>query len=179
VLEGRGVLAVELFETSDGEVLVNEVAPRPHNSGHWTIEGAHVSQFAAHVRAVLGWPLGPTAARCETATVNLLADVPDTRPARLSGAESALAAGAHLHWYGKREARPLRKMGHLTVTADAVGEGDEGPLATARRVRDALRFEGADPDADPDAAESGADPDAVGGVDDPDAPGAVEGGDGA
>jgi 5-(carboxyamino)imidazole ribonucleotide synthase len=176
VLDGRGVLAVELFETSAGDVLVNEVAPRPHNSGHWTIEGAHVSQFAAHVRAVLGWPVGPTGARCETATVNVLADVPEARPARLSGVEPALEAGAHLHWYGKREARPLRKMGHLTVTADRLGGDDDGPLATARRVRDALRFDG--PDDEPGAVGG----DGAGGTGEPDAsgaPGAVDGGDAA
>ena len=138
VLEGRGVVGVELFETSDGEVLFNEAAPRPHNSGHWTIEGAHTSQFEQHLRAVLGWPLGATGRRCETASANLLGDVDAPRPARLSGVDRVLgASGAHLHWYGKREARPLRKMGHLTVT-----DGDDGgtPLSRAEDIAAATTF---------------------------------------
>lgn len=137
-LEGRGVVGVEMFETSDGEVLFNEAAPRPHNSGHWTIEGAHTSQFEQHLRAVLGWPLGPTRRRCETASANLLGDVDAPRSARLSGVDRVLGAtGAHLHWYGKREARPLRKMGHLTVT----GGDDEGPpLSRAEDLAAAATF---------------------------------------
>lgn len=79
VLEGRGVYGVELFETSASEVLVNEIAPRPHNSGHYTIEGAFTSQFEQHVRAVLGLPLGSTALRGPTATANLLGDVAASR----------------------------------------------------------------------------------------------------
>jgi 5-(carboxyamino)imidazole ribonucleotide synthase len=136
-LEGRGVVGIELFETSGGEVLFNEAAPRPHNSGHWTIEGAHTSQFEQHLRAVLGWPLGETGRRCPTASANLLGDVEAPRPARLSGVDRVLAApGAHLHWYGKREARPLRKLGHLTVT-----DVDEGtPLAQAQDLAAATTF---------------------------------------
>lgn len=138
-LEGRGVFAVELFETAEGTVLVNEIAPRPHNSGHWTIEGAMTSQFEQHVRAVLGWPLGETTARAPTVTTNLLGDVADPRPARLSGVEELLAdPAASVHWYGKREARPLRKMGHLTLT-DADGDSDE-LLARARTRRDETTF---------------------------------------
>jgi 5-(carboxyamino)imidazole ribonucleotide synthase len=143
-LPGRGAFGVELFE-ADGRVLVNEVAPRPHNSGHWTIEGAACSQFENHVRAVCGWPLGSTDAPGSTATANLLGDVETPVPARLSGVERVLAAsGAHLHWYGKREVRPLRKMGHLTVTGAAGAVDDPGPvesvLARARALRDGLSF---------------------------------------
>ena len=136
-LDGRGVVGIEMFETRAGEVLFNEAAPRPHNSGHWTIEGAQTSQFEQHLRAVLGWPLGETGRRCQTASANLLGDVEEPRPARLSGVDRVLdAPGAHLHWYGKREARPLRKMGHLTVTGD-----DEGaPLARARDLAAATTF---------------------------------------
>lgn len=72
VLDGRGVFGIELFETRDGEVLVNEIAPRPHNSGHWTIEGARTSQFENHVRAVLGWPLGSTDLVAPAVTANVL-----------------------------------------------------------------------------------------------------------
>ena len=105
-LDYVGVLALELFEVA-GTLLANELAPRVHNSGHWTIEGAVTSQFENHVRAVLGLPLGSTAARGSCAMVNLIGHVPDP---------SAVLAvpGAHLHDYGKA-ARPGRKVGHVTL----------------------------------------------------------------
>jgi 5-(carboxyamino)imidazole ribonucleotide synthase len=134
-MDGRGVFGIELFAV-DGEVLVNEIAPRPHNSGHWTIEGAVTSQFEQHVRATLGWPLGSTERRGATATANLLGDVEDPRPAALSGVDAVLSAsGVSLHWYGKREARPLRKMGHVTAVRDG-----EPPLDRVRSARDATTF---------------------------------------
>jgi 5-(carboxyamino)imidazole ribonucleotide synthase len=103
-----GVCCVELFDV-DGALLANEIAPRVHNSGHWTIEGADTSQFENHLRAVLGWPLGSTAARGPSAMVNCIG----TMPAR----DAVLAVpGAHLHDYGK-EPRAGRKLGHVTVTA--------------------------------------------------------------
>ncbi|MFW6449234.1 MAG: 5-(carboxyamino)imidazole ribonucleotide synthase [Halobacteriota archaeon] len=138
-LEGRGVFGIELFETRAGEVLLNEVAPRPHNSGHWTIEGAVTSQFEQHVRAVLGWPLGATdRVHGTVVTANLLGEDP-RRPARLTGVEAVLdASRAHLHWYGKHEVYRLRKMGHLTVTADAATPGET--LDRARSLRDGLAF---------------------------------------
>ena len=140
LMEGRGVYGIELFETVDGDILVNEIAPRPHNSGHWTIEGAVTSQFDAHVRAVLGWPLGSTELRSPTVTANLLADVDDACEARLSNVDRILETPrAQLHWYGKREARPLRKMGHLTLTARE-GETRAELLETARELRDAVTF---------------------------------------
>ena len=103
-----GVFALELF-VRDGELLGNEMAPRVHNSGHWTIEGAHTSQFENHVRAVLGLPLGDTGARGMSAMFNWIGDLPDT---------SAVlqAVDAHWHDYGK-QARPGRKVGHATVCA--------------------------------------------------------------
>ncbi|MXR41996.1 5-(carboxyamino)imidazole ribonucleotide synthase [Halobaculum sp. WSA2] len=148
-LDGRGVFAMELFEEPDGTVSVNEVAPRPHNSGHWSIEGATTSQFEQHVRAVLGWPLGTAEARAPTVMANVLGDVSEPRPASLSGVGDVLAApNAHLHWYGKREARPLRKLGHLTlVDADGAAAADDDTadrddlLARARDLRDGLTFE--------------------------------------
>jgi 5-(carboxyamino)imidazole ribonucleotide synthase len=141
LLEGRGTYGIELFETERGEILVNEIAPRPHNSGHWTIEGAHTSQFENHVRAVLGLPLGPTEVRGPTVSANLLGDAP-TREARLSRIEGVLAEPtADLHWYGKREVRELRKMGHVTVTG-AEGEDDRDTLLeTARSCVERLEFE--------------------------------------
>jgi 5-(carboxyamino)imidazole ribonucleotide synthase len=107
-LEYVGVLAVELFDVH-GELLVNELAPRVHNSGHWTIEGAVTSQFENHLRAILGWPLGSTTAVGASAMVNCVGALPDPRVV-LS------LTGAHLHLYGKAP-RPGRKVGHVTVTA--------------------------------------------------------------
>ena len=147
VLDGRGTFGIELFEVEGGEVLLNEVAPRPHNSGHWTIEGATASQFEQHVRAVLGWPLAPAEARAPTVTTNVLGDVDEPGRARLRGVERALSTpSAHLHWYGKREVRPLRKMGHVTLTDADSNVADL--LAEARDLRGELTF-----DADHDTTE--------------------------
>jgi 5-(carboxyamino)imidazole ribonucleotide synthase len=107
-LDHVGVLAVELFDLG-GELLANEIAPRVHNSGHWTIEGAVTSQFENHVRAVLGWPLGSTSPRGPSAMVNCIGVMP-SRDAVLA------IPGAHLHDYGKSP-RPGRKLGHVTVVA--------------------------------------------------------------
>jgi len=112
-LDHVGVLAVELFDVG-GELLANEIAPRVHNSGHWTIEGAVTSQFENHVRAVLGWPLGSTAGRGPSAMVNCIGAMP-SRDAVLA------IPGAHLHDYGKSPRRG-RKLGHVTVVADGEHE---------------------------------------------------------
>lgn len=114
-LDYVGVCCVELFDTGSG-LLANEIAPRVHNSGHWTIEGAETSQFENHVRAVAGMPLGSTAARGPAAMVNCVGTMPD-RGAVLR------VAGAHLHDYGKSP-RPGRKLGHITVTAGNRSELD-------------------------------------------------------
>ena len=122
-----GTLTVELFLMGDGSLVVNELAPRVHNSGHWTIEGAATSQFEQHVRAICGLGLGSTAALAPTAMVNLLGSGP-RRDARLLGVAEALADPAvHLHLYDKRRVFERRKMGHLTV----VGPDVDGALATA------------------------------------------------
>ncbi|CAI49234.1 5-(carboxyamino)imidazole ribonucleotide synthase [Natronomonas pharaonis DSM 2160] len=140
MLDGRGVFGIELFETADGGILVNEIAPRPHNSGHWTIEGAGCSQFEQHVRAVLGWPLGSAEARSPAVTRNILGDVDQPEAASLAGTGEVLSTpSASLHWYGKREVRPLRKMGHVTATDADANRGDL--LQTARELDDALTFE--------------------------------------
>jgi 5-(carboxyamino)imidazole ribonucleotide synthase len=111
-LNYRGVLTVEFFHTKAG-LVANEMAPRVHNSGHWTIEGAETSQFENHLRAVLGWPLGSAACRGHSAMLNLIGQLP-ARDAVLG------IAGAHLHDYGKSP-RPGRKVGHCTlVDADRV-----------------------------------------------------------
>jgi 5-(carboxyamino)imidazole ribonucleotide synthase len=103
------VIALEMFQVGE-QLLANEVAPRVHNSGHWTIESAHASQFENHLRAILDLPLGSTAARGVSAMVNLIGEVPDI-PSILRIEE------AHLHLYGKSP-RPGRKLGHITLCAD-------------------------------------------------------------
>lgn len=133
-LDYVGVLAVEMF-VSDGRLLVNELAPRPHNSGHWTIDGSATSQFEQQVRAVCGLALGPTTVTGgdAVAMVNLLGD-------EWAGGEPDWAAvlaepDAHLHLYGKAEARPGRKMGHLTV----IGDGADAVVERAVALRSRLR----------------------------------------
>lgn len=134
-----GVLTVELFQLPDGRLMVNELAPRVHNSGHWTIEGAATSQFAQHLRAILGLPLGSVAPHGAAAMVNLLGTGPD-RPARLAGVDRALADDrVHVHVYGKRRVFERRKMGHVTVVADDLDDA----LARARAARAALTWEDA------------------------------------
>jgi 5-(carboxyamino)imidazole ribonucleotide synthase len=130
VVDAVGIVGVELFWLADGSVFLNELAPRPHNSGHYTIEGCDTSQFANHLRAVLGWPLGPTdLVAPAVAMVNLLGTV--AGPAAPAGIDEASATeGAFVHLYGKREVRPGRKMGHVT----ALGSTPDGALALARRV---------------------------------------------
>lgn len=115
-LDYIGVLCVEFFRV-DERLLINEVAPRVHNSGHWTIEGAECSQFENHLRAILGLPLGSTALRGASAVVNLLGTLPDR-------ASALNIPGVHWHDYGKRP-RTGRKIGHLTVTAPSADELDD------------------------------------------------------
>ena len=107
-LQFVGVLAVEMFVTRDGAVLVNELAPRPHNSGHWTIDACAASQFEQLVRAVCGLPLGSVERTADAVMKNLIGSDADRWPELLA------EPGARLHLYGKAEARPGRKMGHVT-----------------------------------------------------------------
>jgi 5-(carboxyamino)imidazole ribonucleotide synthase len=131
-----GTLTVELFLLRDGSLVVNELAPRVHNSGHWTIEGAATSQFEQHIRAIAGLPLGPTDAHRPTAIVNLLG-TGEPREARLLGVEDALAVpDTHLHLYDKRRVFERRKMGHVT----AVGSSTQEALERARAARARLRW---------------------------------------
>ncbi len=131
-----GLLAVELFLDTEGRLLVNEVAPRPHNSGHHTIEAAATSQYEQHLRAILDLPLGPTDIHHCAAMINLLGEPGYEGPPIYEGIEDCLATpGAHLHIYGKPETRPLRKMGHVTVLA----ESREQARATAQRIKETLR----------------------------------------
>jgi len=112
-----GLLAVEMFVTTDGNVLINEVAPRPHNSGHHTLEGNITSQYEQHLRAIMGWPLGDTSIIRPSAMINLLGEPGYAGPARYVGLEEVLQLnGVYVHLYGKLHTRPFRKMGHVTVT---------------------------------------------------------------
>ncbi len=111
-----GLLAVEMFVTRDGKVLVNEIAPRPHNSGHHTIEANVTSQYEQHLRAILDVPLGDTTALGPAAMVNLLGEEGATGLARYEGFEEVLAmSGVYIHLYGKAMTKPFRKMGHVTI----------------------------------------------------------------
>jgi 5-(carboxyamino)imidazole ribonucleotide synthase len=132
-----GVLTVELFQRRDGALMINELAPRVHNSGHWTVDGAATSQFEQHIRAIAGLPLGSVRPSGTAAMVNVLGTGPD-RPARLAGLADALGdPDAHVHVYGKRRVFERRKMGHVTV----IGRDADDALERARQARAALRWE--------------------------------------
>lgn len=131
-LDVVGVLCAECFVTDDGRVLVNEIAPRPHNSGHLTVNNAITSQFEQQLRAICGLPLGCTDYLRPAVMVNLLgnlwADSTPNWPAALA------MPGVKLHLYGKHEARPGRKMGHITALADSVEEALTVALAARRTL---------------------------------------------
>ena len=111
-----GILAVEMFITKEGQVLVNEIAPRPHNSGHQTIEANYTSQYEQHLRAILDLPLGDTRQILPSAMVNLLGEPGFEGLARYEGLEEIMKIpGVHVHLYGKRITKPFRKMGHVTI----------------------------------------------------------------
>ncbi len=131
-----GSFGVEMFLTEDGVVLVNELAPRVHNSGHYTIEACECSQFENHVRAVLGWPLGSTAMVAPAAVmINLLGA--GAGPGQPTGLAQALAVpGAHVHLYGKAVSAKGRKMGHVT----ALGASVEQAMSTARTAAGLIQF---------------------------------------
>ncbi len=117
-LDYVGILTVEMFVTGEGgetTLIVNEIAPRVHNSGHWTIEGAETSQFEQHIRAICGWPLGNPARRGAILMRNLIGND------AACWHEILVENGAHLHLYGKGDARPGRKMGHVTIIGDGTG----------------------------------------------------------
>ena len=135
-LEIVGLLAVELFLDKEGNVLVNEVAPRPHNSGHQSIEGNYTSQFMQHVRAILGIALGNTEIVKPSVMVNLLGEDGFTGEAVYEGLEDVLAMkGVNVHLYGKRLTKPYRKMGHVTVIAETLEEAK----STAKKVQQTLK----------------------------------------
>jgi 5-(carboxyamino)imidazole ribonucleotide synthase len=133
---GVGVFCVEMFVTQEGDVLVNEVAPRPHNSGHYTIEACVTSQYEQQVRAITGLPLGDTALLTPVVMVNLLGAPGHCGPAVLEGvAEALVLPGVHLHFYGKIKTEPKRKMGHITVTSSTLDDALRIAGEAAKRLR--------------------------------------------
>src|SRR5690606_35600659 len=131
-----GLLAVEMFLTSDGNILVNELAPRPHNSGHQTIEGNRTSQFMQHLRAILNLPLGSTEATGNAIMVNLLGEKGYEGPALYKGLKEGLKKeGVYVHLYGKKLTKPFRKMGHVTI----VDSDREKAIEKAKFVKDTLK----------------------------------------
>lgn len=136
-LDMVGLLAVEMFVTRSGEVLVNEVAPRPHNSGHQTIEANITSQYEQHLRAILDLPLGDTGQIFPSAMVNLLGEPGYIGPARYEGfAEIIGLPGVHVHLYGKQITKPFRKMGHVTI----IDRDLQGLRNKARIVKETLKI---------------------------------------
>jgi 5-(carboxyamino)imidazole ribonucleotide synthase len=118
-----GLLAVEFFLTKDNQLLINEVAPRPHNSGHHTIDSAFTSQYQQHLRGVMNFPLGSTRNLSPAIMLNLLGEEGHTGDVHYEGLEDALAIeGVYVHLYGKKTTKPFRKMGHITIIADSVEE---------------------------------------------------------
>lgn len=131
-----GLLAVEMFITTDGIILINEVAPRPHNSGHHTIEACSVSQYEQHLRAILNLPLTDAQLRSPVVMVNLLGEPGHTGPARYEGLTTCMAKDdVHVHLYGKAETKPFRKMGHVTILAPTMYQA----MKNAKFVKDTLK----------------------------------------
>lgn len=127
-----GLLAVEMFLTQDDEILINEVAPRPHNSGHYSIEGSYTNQFEQHVRAILNLPLGETKSKAAAVMVNLVGAENHTGNVVYKNIEQILALeGVTPHIYGKKQTRPFRKMGHVTIVNE--------DLKVARRIAEEVK----------------------------------------
>ena len=121
-----GLLAVELFQTLDDTILVNEVAPRPHNSGHYSIEASYTNQFEQHIRAILGLPLGKTDSKVAGVMVNLVGAEGHQGDVVYENIQEILAMeGVTPHIYGKKQTRPFRKMGHVTIVDQNMGKARE------------------------------------------------------
>lgn len=139
VFEGVGMFCVEMFVDKDGNVAINEVAPRPHNSGHYTIEACVTSQFEQHIRAVSGLPLGDPSLVRPVVMRNILGEEGSSGKAVVEGADEALAIpGVTLHVYGKETSKPKRKMGHLTATAATLEEAEKN----ADMAKDFIKIKG-------------------------------------
>lgn len=135
-LEHVGLLAVELFVTKNGKILINEVAPRPHNSGHYSIEGSYTNQFEQHLRAILNLPLGATENIIPAIMVNLSGAEGYTGPVLYENIEKILAIpGVTPHIYGKKETRPFRKMGHITIVNKDISQAREIAETVNKTIR--------------------------------------------
>lgn len=135
-LDMCGILAVEFFLDKKGEIFINEVAPRPHNSGHQTIEGAHTSQFEQHLRAILNFPLGSTGIIKPSIMINILGEDGHEGPVHYENFTESLAIeGVNIHIYGKKITKPFRKMGHVTIVDDSL----EKAKAKAKQIRAQLK----------------------------------------
>jgi 5-(carboxyamino)imidazole ribonucleotide synthase len=131
-----GILAVEMFITKNGQILVNEIAPRPHNSGHQSIEGNFVSQFDQHLRSIFNLPLGDTRTRSNAVMINLLGEKGHQGVAVYDGLDKIMAIdGVYVHLYGKKYTKPFRKMGHVTV----VDQNREQAIEKANFVKNTLK----------------------------------------
>lgn len=136
VFDIQGVLAVEMFLDKQGKLWVNEVAPRPHNSGHQTIEGCITSQYEQHLRAIMGLKLGRTDVIKPSVMVNILGDPNHTGPVYYQGLEECMGLpGVKVHIYGKAMTKPFRKMGHATILGNSIEEAKE----TARKFNETLK----------------------------------------
>ncbi len=123
VLKGAGIFGIEMFVTKKGDVLVNEIAPRPHNSGHYTNEACSVSQFEQHLRAVLDLPLSKPELLCSAVMVNILGNEGSNGSYAIRGLTRVLSVpGVKLYIYGKKTSKPGRKLGHITATGRTVEE---------------------------------------------------------
>jgi len=135
-LDMVGLLAVEMFLTKDGELLVNEIAPRPHNSGHHTIEGNYTSQFAQHLRAIFNLPFGDTKTKAHAVMINLLGEQGFQGLAEYQGLDKILPlSGVYIHLYGKLLTKPFRKMGHVTI----IDDNREAAITKANFVKQTLK----------------------------------------
>jgi 5-(carboxyamino)imidazole ribonucleotide synthase len=123
-LKGAGIFGIEMFVTDDDEVMINEIAPRPHNSGHYTIEACSISQFEQHLRAILDLPLSEPRLLCPAAVMlNVLGPKNYVGPYAISGLRKLFAIpGLKLHIYGKKISKPRRKLGHITLVGDSLEE---------------------------------------------------------
>lgn len=131
-----GLLAVEMFQTQDDEILINEVAPRPHNSGHYSIEASYTSQFEQHLRAILDLPLGNTDSKVAGVMVNLVGEEGFSGNVVYENIEKILQLdGVIPHIYGKKQTRPFRKMGHVTITNQDIQKARK----IAEEVKNAIR----------------------------------------
>ncbi|NNL02302.1 MAG: ATP-grasp domain-containing protein, partial [Eudoraea sp.] len=135
-LQHVGLLAVEMFQTAEDEILVNEVAPRPHNSGHYSIEASYTNQFEQHLRAILGFPLGCSDSKVTGVMVNLVGEEKYTGDVVYENIEEIFKlSGVIPHIYGKKETRPFRKMGHVTIIHSDINEARK----TAEKVKKTIK----------------------------------------